>query len=262
MPEKIGSQKYSGAMANSGSGDSVLGRAARLLDTLQTHTALTPSDLSDLAGLPRTTGYRLITEMTELGLLHRSATGQIEPGQRLWEIAQRTRLNRTLRHHALPFMQDVNAVVRQTTQLAILTSEGVMIVERLSRHGAAVNPAEVAGIMPVHSTSMGHILLAFSPAERREQWLSEHRDMLAHERPDLRQEIEEARTRRHAHLAGQITTSTTGVSVPVLDARGVAEAALTIVVPSGSTEIPQFLMALHTASHGISRAMRSSAGDW
>lgn len=246
-------------MANSVSGDSVLGRAARLLDALQTHTALSPSELADLAGLPRTTGYRLIAEMTDLGLLHRSDTGQVEPGRRLWEIAQRSRLSRTLRQSALPFMQDVNAVVRHTTQLAILTDAGVLIVERLSQHGAVVNPAEVAGTMPTHLTSMGHVLLAFSPEERCEEWIESHHDVLTAERPQLHRDIAEARSRGYAQLAGQINRETTGVSVPVLDGRGFAEATLTVVVPSGSREIPQFLMALQTASHGISRALRRSA---
>lgn len=231
----------------------------RLLETLQGNPALSPSELADKAGLPRTTGYRLITEMVDLGLLHRSSTGRIEPGQRLWQVAQQTRLNRTLRHTALPFMQDVNAVVRHTTQLAVLTNTGVLIVERLSQHGAVVNPAEVAGTMPAHLTSMGHVLLAFAPEERAQPWFSAHHELVKTERPALHKELAETRARGFTRLSGQINPETTGLSVPVLDARGHAEAALTVVVPRESEKIPQFLMALQTASHGISRALRDSA---
>ncbi|MDO5493920.1 MAG: IclR family transcriptional regulator [Nesterenkonia sp.] len=242
-------------MANSTSGDSVLSRAVRLLSGFRDHEALTPSELADHAGLPRTTGYRLIAEMSHLGLVTRSEGGFVEPGRLLWEIAQRSHLSRTLRQTALPFMQDVNAVVRHTTQLAVLDDAGVLIVEQLSRQGAAVNPAEVAGTMPVHLTSMGHVLLAFADPDRTESWLSTNRRLVETERPQLREELREARARGFARLSGEINAQTTGLSVPIVDRQGRSEAALTVVVPRDSPQIPQFLMALQTAGHGISRAI-------
>ncbi|WP_258935201.1 hypothetical protein [Nesterenkonia pannonica] len=68
-----------------------------------------------------------------------------------------------LRQAALPQMQELNSLVGQTVQLAVLEDAQVLIVERLSRTGAVTNPAEVGTHMPVHLTSMGHVLLAYSP---------------------------------------------------------------------------------------------------
>lgn len=246
-------------MANSPSGDSVLGRALRLLEGFRGRAALTPSELSDRAGLPRTTGYRLIAEMSAQGLLTRSAGGLVEPGRLLWEIAQRSRLSRTLRQTALPFMQDVNAVVQHTTQLAVLSGTDVLIVERLSQHGAAANPAEVAGTMPVHLASMGHVLLAFAEPTMTQAWFAEHRLITRRARPELPRELEEVRARGYARLSGEIDAQTTGLSVPIVDRSGHAEAALPVVVPRDSPQIPQFLMALQTAGHGISRALREDS---
>ncbi|EXF26050.1 IclR family transcriptional regulator [Nesterenkonia sp. AN1] len=242
-------------MANSPSGDAVLDRAMRILAALETRPSLPAGELIDAAGLPRTTGYRLLRTMRAHGLLATAASGELVLGQRLWEIAQRAPISRTLRTSALPFMHDVNAVVRQTTQLAVLDEHGVLIVERISRHGAVVNPAEVATTMPAHLTSMGHVLLAHSPAHVVDHWWAPRQQLIAESRPQLRRELAEARTRGHAQLSGMINAETTGVSVPVLGADGHAVAALTVVVPRGSREIPQFLMALQTAGRGISRAL-------
>ncbi|MBE1522902.1 IclR family transcriptional regulator [Nesterenkonia lutea] len=242
-------------MANSSSGDAVLDRAMRLLAVLETRPSLPAGELIAAAGLPRTTGYRLVRQMRAMGLLSSTASGEMVLGQRLWEIAQSTPISRTLRAAALPFMHDVNAVVRQTTQLAVLDGQGVLIVERLSRHGAVANPAEVATTMPAELTSMGHVLLAHSPAHVVESWWAPRQKLIAQTRPQLRQELAEARTRGHARVAGVINAETAGVSVPVLDAAGHAVAALTVVVPRDSPEIPQFLMALQTAGRGISRAI-------
>lgn len=227
----------------------------RLLSVLETRSSLPTGELIAAAGLPKTTGYRLVRQMRAQGLLGSSSSGETVLGQRLWEIAQGAPINRTLRRAALPFMHDVNAVVRQTTQLSILDEHGVLIVERLIRHGAVANPAEVASTMPAHLTSMGHVLLAHSPAHVVEAWWAPRRALIESSRPQLRRELAEARTRGHAQLSGLINEETTGVSVPVLNSAGQAVAALTVVVPRGSREIPQFLTALQTASRGISRSL-------
>lgn len=227
----------------------------RLLSVLETRPGLPAAELIAAAGLPKTTGYRLVRQMRAQGLLDRSSSGETVLGQRLWEIAQSAPINRTLRRAALPFMHDVSAVVRQTTQLSVLDDDGVLIVERLSRQGAVANPAEVATTMPAHLTSMGHVLLAHSPTHVVERWWAPRRQQIEESRPQFRHELAEARTRGHAQLNGIINAETTGVSVPVLGGDGHAVAALTVVVPRGSSEIPQFLMALQTAGRGITRAL-------
>ncbi|GAA1175752.1 IclR family transcriptional regulator [Nesterenkonia xinjiangensis] len=250
-----GGTSYAHSMANSPSGDAVLDRVMRLFAALEEQPSQTPGDLVAAARLPRTTGYRLIRELRTRGLLALTDGGEIVVGRRVWEIAQHAPIHRELRTAALPYMQDVNAVVRQTTQLSVLADDGALIVERLSRHGAVANPAEVATTMPAHLTSMGHVLLAFAPQRTAERWWAEHGDRAEAARPELRRELAEARRRGHGLLVGVINTETAGLSVPVLDPRGRALAALTVVVPRDSPEIPQFLMALQTAARGISRAM-------
>ncbi|NDK31980.1 IclR family transcriptional regulator [Nesterenkonia haasae] len=243
-------------MANSASGEAVLERALRLLEAVETLSSPTVAGLVSAAGLPRTTGYRLVSSLRELGLITISSEGEVSVGTRLWELAQQAPISRTLRAAALPFMQDVNSVVQQTTQLSVLTQEGVLIVERLSRHGAVANPAEVADTMPAHLTSMGHVLLAFSDPEVVEAWhQSQPQDPIA-ERPQLSRELTDVRSRGHSVLKGLINEETAGLSVPILGPRLTTIAALTVVVPRDSPDLLQFLAALQTAARGIGRALR------
>jgi DNA-binding IclR family transcriptional regulator len=243
-------------MANSASGEAVLERALRLLEAIESLPSPTVAEMVAAAGLPRTTGYRLVGSLRELGLIDISETGVVCVGTRLWELAQQAPISRTLRAAALPFMQDVNSVVQQTTQLSVLAPEGVLIVERLSRHGAVANPAEVADTMPAHLTSMGHVLLAFAePAALEVWWRHQSPDPTA-ERPQLTRELADVRSRGHSMLKGLINEETAGLSVPVLGPRRTAVAALTVVVPRNSPDLLQFLAALQTAGRGIGRALR------
>lgn len=243
-------------MANSSSGDAVLDRVLRIFESLEREPSLAPAELAASAQLPRTTAYRMIRELVDRGFLAKSPAGRVELGQRLWEVAQHTPLSRTLRSAALPFMEDVSSVAGQTTQLAVLDEEGVLIVERLSRQGAVANPAEVATRMPAHLTSMGHVLLAFSPKHRLEEFMSAHGERIGRERPELRRELAEVRSRGYAKLGGLIHQDTSGISVPVLDGRGYVVASLTVVVPRDWEHLPQLLMALQTASRGIARTLQ------
>lgn len=246
-------------MANSPSGESVLDRVMRVLTAMETETELTPSALAREAGLPKSTAYRLIDDLTHRGLLERTPNGQVSLGTRLWEMAQRTPLAATLRQTALPYMEDLNVVVEQTTQLSVLDGASVMIVERLSRTGAVNNPAEVASRMPVHLTSMGHALLAFSSPSIVDDVLRRRGERITQERPQFRAELAEARRRGYASLDHLIHRNTTGISVPILDGRDYPHAAITVVVPSDSTNVGTHVMALKTAARGIASSLKAQS---
>ena len=92
-------------MANSPSGDSMLDRIVRILDSFDPKTPkLSVAALARRAQIPRATMYRLIEDLVGHGLLARDHEGQISLGLRLWELANRSAATQGLRKAALPFM--------------------------------------------------------------------------------------------------------------------------------------------------------------
>jgi len=243
-------------MANSRSGDSMLDRLVRILASFDVTTpALTVMELAARAEVPRASAYRLVDELTGHGILAKEPNGTIRLGLRLWELASRSNAALDLKRVAMPYMEDVHAVVRQNTQLAVLQQDEVLILERLSRPGSAVNQAAVAGRMQVHTTSMGMVLLAYSPSPVSEGYLSRHHDAVAVRHPHFRSELAEIRRNGFASFDGLIDDDTTGAAVPVLDRRGMAVAALSVVLPRNSDLLRPAVMALRTAARGISRSL-------
>lgn len=243
-------------MANSPSGDSMLDRLVRILDSFDVQTpSMSVTALARRAQIPKATMYRLLDEMQAHGLLARDQSGQVRLGLRLWELANRSAETRDLRKAALPFMEDINQLLGQNTQLSMLHQNEVLIIERLSRPGAAVNQATVAGRMPVHRTSMGMALLAFSRPERIHNYLEGHRALMDATHPNLRAEMAEIRRNGFASMDGYIDDETTGVAAPILDDSGYQLAVLSVVVPRTSTLVQPAAMSLRTASRGVSRAL-------
>ncbi|MGH3652271.1 IclR family transcriptional regulator [Glutamicibacter sp.] len=243
-------------MANSTSGDSMLDRLVRILDAFDAHNPqLTVNALSRRADVPRATAYRLVESLVSHELLSRDDDGQVRLGLRLWELANRSASTLGLRQAALPFMEDINQLIGQNTQLSVLDRDEVLIIERLSRPGSVVNQASVAGRMPVHRTSMGMALLAFARPEAIAGYLGRHQAAVDATHPDFRAKIAEIRRNGFASFDGFIDPETTGVAAPILDESGYQLAVISVVVPRGSGNLQSAALALRTAARGISRAL-------
>lgn len=216
-------------MANSKSGDSVVDRIVRLISAFPPDGALQLSELAARAGLPLTTTHRLVRQLAEHNLLDAGPGGLVRPGLRLWELVNRASPALALRQAAMPFMEDIQQVLNQNVNLAVLDGWEVLFVERLSRRGSVANRARVAGRMPVHITSAGLALVA----------------------------NQEKALQGFAQLAGVVDPDTWGIAVPVLDRRKRAVASLGVVVPLQEMRLQALVPALQTATRGIARGLGS-----
>ena len=249
-------------MANSRSGDSVIDRLVRVLGTFDAeHTAQSPSDISRRAGLPASTGHRLVGELVTSGLLERDDEGRARVGMRLWELATRGSLALGLRQAALPAMERVQSLVQQHTQLGVLDGDQVLFLERLSHPDAGANIARIAGRLPLHASSSGLVLLASAPPAVVERVLAAPLESLAPETISdpaaLRRKLAEVRRLGHAMAPGSIEAVSTGVAVPIRD-RGSVVAALGVVLPRGE-ESDQVVAVLRAAAGEIEDALSRSS---
>jgi DNA-binding IclR family transcriptional regulator len=247
-------------MARSTAGESVTVRIVRILDAFDAaHPTLTVSEVARRSGLPVTTAHRLAVELVTHGLLERAAGHQFRVGLRLWELGSRSSRALGLREAALPFMEDLQLVVRQHTQLGVLQGSEVLFLEQLSALGAVLNPTRIAARLAAHACSSGLVLLANAPSEVREAVLRDPpKRYTARTVTDLRQLrrlLAEVRKQDHAVAAGMMNPAATGVAVPVRDDAGCVVAALSVVIPLGRGSARAQVPALMATARGISRAM-------
>lgn len=246
-------------MANSSSGDSVTDRLVRVLETFTpTRTAQTAAEIGRRADLPPSSAHRIVGELVDAGLLERDDDRRVRIGMRLWELATRSSHALRLRQAAMPFMERVQARVREHTQLAILEQDEALFLERLSGPMSGSNVTRVAGRLPVHASSSGLVLLAFGDRALQERVLSGPlRALTAETLVDpaaLRRKLEEIRTLGHAIAPGYIEDVSTGIAVPVRDETGQTVAALSVVLPRDA-QTDYALVELYRAGRDIERAM-------
>ncbi|WP_395570447.1 IclR family transcriptional regulator [Streptomyces sp. BK79] len=246
-------------MANSPSGETVTERIVRVLETFDTdRTVQTAAEIGRRARLPSSTAHRIVAELVECGLLDRDEEQRVRLGMRLWELALRGSRALRLRQAALPFMERVQARVREHTQLAVLEKDETLFIERLSHPHAGANITRIAGRLPLHASSSGLVLLAHGPEELRERVLSGPLDAVSPgtvtDPARLRRLLAGIRRDGVVVAPGTVESVSTGVAVPVREGRGEVIAALSVVLPRDAST-GGAVEELRAAAAGISAAL-------
>jgi DNA-binding IclR family transcriptional regulator len=241
-------------------GESSLARAVRILESFTVDAPqLTVTEIARRSGLHVATASRIVGQLVEHGLLSRGPDRVLRVGLRLWELASRAAPTRSLRDAAMPYLEDLHAVVGHHAQLAVLDGEDVIFLERLSARDAVINYSRIAGRLPLHISSSGVVLLAHASADLQERVLArplEGRTPATITEPDrLAATLEQIRRQGYALLPGHVHPDATGIAVPVRNGLGEVVAALSVIVPNDARAVSA-VPALLAAARGIGRSLR------
>jgi DNA-binding IclR family transcriptional regulator len=246
-------------VVRTGTGESVLSRAIRIIEVFSpTEPALPVSEIARRTGLHVATASRLIAELADHGLLERCPDRSVRIGVRMWELGWRASPRLGLRDAAMPFLEDLHAVVGHHAQLGVLDGGDVLFIERLSARDSVVNFSRIAGRLSLPHSSSGLVLLAHAPVEVQEEMLSRPLrppTAAALKTPQqLRAALADVRRQQSAVLAGHQHPDAAGVAVPVRDGRGDVVAALSVIVPNDG-RAQSLVPALLAAARGITRVL-------
>lgn len=252
-------------MANSPSGESMTERLVRVLATFSDdRPSQTAAEIGRRANLPSSTAHRIVDDLVDSGLLERDGRGRVRLGMRLWELAHRGSRALRLREAALPFMEQVQARIREHTQLAVLEDGEALFLERLSDPDAGLNVARIAGRLPLHASSSGLVLLAHAPRSVFDAVVAAGLERRTPETivdpAQLEARLAEVRSRGFVIAHGSVSEVSTGVAVPVKD-RGEVVAALSVVLPRADARAKRAVDVLTAAANGIAATLARPAGD-
>jgi DNA-binding IclR family transcriptional regulator len=245
------------------------GVAARLFAILDAFTAPAPavalslSAIAERAGLPLSTTHRLVGDWVTWGGLARQADGRYALGMRLWEVGVQAPSARNLRTIALPYLEDLYESTREHVHLAVLDGKDALYLEKLSGHHAVRVASRVGGRLPLHSTGVGLVLLAYAPTDVIQAYLGESLQKFLPQTvtsPDeLRRRLAGIRAHGVAVMSEEMTVGSGSLAAPIRDRTGQVVAAVSIVTRTDparrAVPDPEQERAVRAAAHGISRAL-------
>ncbi|MGK5683907.1 IclR family transcriptional regulator [Actinoplanes sp. URMC 104] len=241
-------------------GEPVIDRALTLLFAFDAaHRRMSLGELSRRSGIPTSSALRLASRLQARGALERDDAGRYSIGLRLFEVASLCLRGHGLRQVALPYMGDLTEATHQHVLLAVREGDDAVLVERLSARNAVPILYRVGGRLPLHSTGVGLVLLAYADPAFQDEYLS--RPLLREPEKTpvspaaLRRTLAEIRRDRAITFRRRAPQPLVSVASPIFDVDDAMVAALSVVVPEQQVDARRLTPALQTAARAISRAL-------
>lgn len=211
--------------------------AFHVLEQVAQHQPVGVSDLSRSMELPKSTVQRALLALQELGWVEQ------EPGgSRRW--VQTTKLlalasrggGLTLRERAMPVMRLLSERTDENVHLSVRNGLNVVIIDKLES-SKTVRPFDPLGVVaPIHASSTGKAILAWSSPELVEQVITQglagYTGRTLVDADALRRELRTIRRAGYAVNRGEWRDDVRGVAAPIVDADGLAQAAISVAVPA------------------------------
>lgn len=237
--------------------------AGRVLDLLcafgARQTLMNLTQLSQAAGLPIATTYRLAKELTASGLLERNADGTYQIGARVWELGALAPRPHGLASAARAALQRLHQSTGEAVHLAALRGATLLVVDRVIGRHSVVDIGAGVRSLPVHATAVGKVHLAFGPAEfavgvmRERPARYTERTIIDGER--MTQECERVRGEGVAFDHEEFIEGVGSVAAPVFDLDGALVAAVGVHTRNQGS-LAHLSAATTQTAKGISLALR------
>jgi IclR family transcriptional regulator, pca regulon regulatory protein len=228
------------------------------------------SELARSVGLSRSTTHRYMATLTRLGYLQQDpATRRYRLGPRVLDLGFSAINSMELREIAAPYLQQLSDEVGFTVNMAILEDADILYVERCRSSRAGQREIDlnlhVGSRLPAYCTSMGKVLLAYLPDERRQTLLDEMElgrrgPNTLTDRRALETELARVRERGLAINNEELAYGLRSIAAPVRGAGGEVAAAINLAVHSSMVSMKDLVARLSESLRRTAAQISSQAG--
>lgn len=210
-------------------------------DILAQFTRRTPSqepgEIIKAVGLPRSTGYRFLQAMIELGFLDRDpASGRLRPGLGFIQLGHMAQEQFELIQVARSSMEELAAETQETVLLAVLREGRAYCVDKVESVQRIRLSFDLGASLPLHAGASSKILLAQladAEVERvvRRHGLPRYTPNTITSATVLKRELADIRRRGYAVSIEEYDPGAWAISAPIQGSRDGAVAGLTLSGP-------------------------------
>ena len=246
----------------------VVKSAFRVLEELSRTGALGLNDVTQRTGIPKSTVFRILTTLMQLGYVIRDGTRTYQISRSIGDLAGESG-GETLRRLALPYMLPLRDQHGETVNLGVLHLDKVIYLEVVPSEYALRLHERCGATVSAHASSLGKAILAFSrPALAENLIASRKLEKLTPntitDKKEFLNELKRVRERGYALDRGETSSLATCIGAPILDSQGNAIAAISISGPSSRfnpRKDSSIIESLMHATEDLSRQLYPSAGN-
>jgi IclR family acetate operon transcriptional repressor len=154
---------------------STVAKALSIVDILasKAETGVSLAELSALLKMPKSTTHRYLATLLKLGLAERNSTDRFYLGTKVIELAGSFLAKSDLRNESQQILTELAEKTLETIHLAVPSGIEVVYIAKVeSRHPWGMF-SYIGARLPMHSTALGKVILAFNADELFRKVLTE-----------------------------------------------------------------------------------------
>jgi DNA-binding IclR family transcriptional regulator len=150
----------------------VVGKVLRVLEALdRSSTGLQLREIAEHTGVHKCTAYRFLAHLESEGYLFRDDDGAYVVGPKLARLGAGVSYHATLRKISRPVLSSLLKATNETVNLGVMDGHDVLYLDVMESPHTFRMVSQPGLHRPLNSTALGKAMLAFLPAEQREEIL-------------------------------------------------------------------------------------------
>ncbi|MCM3117646.1 IclR family transcriptional regulator [Neobacillus sp. MER 74] len=241
-------------------------RALKILDLFDEHKSeLKITEISEKMGLHKSTVHSLLKTLHEYSYIDQNPdNGKYRLGLKLAERGNLVISNMDIRKTAKKYLLDLSAKTGQTVHLGILDGREGVYIDKVEGEQSIIRYSRIGRRLPLHSTAIGKVLLAYQPPNELEHLLKNYNyqyqtaNTIINEAV-FRKEIEKVTEQGYAVDEQENEQGVRCAAVPIFNGKGRVLAAIsisTLISRVNDPELQIFIDLLKTSCNELSEQMR------
>lgn len=230
---------------------------------------LTLTEVAQATGLARAVARRFLLTLAALGYV-RTDGREFSLRPRVLELGYAYLSGLTLTEIAQPFVEELVAVVHESSSISVLDGRDVVYVVRVPTSRIMTVAISIGTRFPAYCTSMGRVLLAGRPEGELDRYLADV-ELVAHtkrtvtDRAELRRILDDVRRQGYALVKQELEDGLVSIAVPIRDRAGAVVAAMNVSANAmrvdPDTLVTEVLPHMRETAAHIEEGLKAHRGD-
>ncbi len=200
-------------------------RSMDILDLFIDHPALSFQEMIDLSGIPKSSVYRMIRSLEEIGFLEKGDDLKYRLGTVFLKFGHLVSTRIDIRQIAVPIMEKLHKEVKEAINLAIREGDEAVYIEKIDKFQSVRLYTAIGKRSPLYAGACPRAILSFLTDEELSDYFRRvERHPIAMktivQENQLRTSIQEARLHGFTVSHSELENYTAAVGAPIFDYRG------------------------------------------
>ena len=208
-------------------------RSMEILNLFTDHEELTFQEIIDLSGMPKTSAYRMLMSLEEMGFLEKGEDAKYRLGLIFLKFGSLVSSRLDIRRIAYPIMKELHDDVKEAINLTVRQGNEAVYIEKIDTKQKVRLYTGIGRTSPLYAGACSRIILSFLSEEELQEYISNTEFQTfalgtITDKDQLYKEIEKARKDGYTISYSELENHTSSIAAPIFDHKGEVIAGLSI----------------------------------